>query len=462
MQEHDRQEFLGDQDIDEQAIEIFDLPGKGQAENKTQEAQSGSVRTRRIVWGPRYTLRQRKRQAIITSAIVVIALGIFLVSALPIQTFITQLTTPPLMSGPDLFYFPQLPSWGSFTLDGRRLTNTPTVDSGPPVQLAHGRHTLVWRGEPFAPLQCTLVVPPVADRQTCNTRDAGSNEYTKDASMISFPVGLSLQQLSSEERTALTKTLQHVLNELESSTTVRPGERYSYSQDGQVYTAREPLRATQSFLLDTDTSTPAACQGPRFGPGCSLDGSDCRLICSVNWPTNAHDAATLGWHVAVVVRQNWDYVVEGKSPQTLQKGANTIGDERLVTFQIKREQHRWQAAFHPQGASPFDDPNCIAVVGQITSSDKYLQLDETQQRITWTYSSGQNRASGCLATGTVHSGATLDLPTSANSTAYLLYRFNQLQASNDLGHQLWPYLPVADKEVQQVAVQIASHPAFVS
>lgn len=467
MQEHDEQNFsdkheIDEQDIGEQAIEIFDLPGDERAENKTQDAPSSRARTRRISLGPRYTLRQRRRQAIITGSIVVIALVVFLVSALPVQTFFTQLTTPALLSGPDLFYFPQLPSWGSFTLDGRPLTSTPTVDSGPPVQLSHGTHTLVWRGEPFTPLQCILVVPPVAGRQTCNTRDAGSNEYTRDASMISFPVGLSLQQLSSKERTALTNTLQNALNELQSSTNVLPGERYSYNQDGQVYIAREPLRATQSFQLDTDAAAPAACQGPRFGPGCSLDGSDCRLICSVNWPTNAHNPATLGWHVAVVVRQNWDYTATEKSSQILQKGASTLGDERLVTFQIKREQHRWHAAFHPQGASPFDDPNCIAVVGQITSSSRYLQLDETQQRITWTYSSGQNRASGCLATGTVHSGATLDLPTSANSTVYLLYRFNQLQTSNDLSRQLWPYLPQTDKAVQQVAAQIASHPAFVS
>lgn len=472
MQEHDEQEFsekyeiekyeIDKQDIDEQAIELFDLPEDERAEHKTQDAPSSRTPTRRISLGPRYTPRQRRRQAIITGSIVVIALIVLLVSALPMQTFITQLTTPALMAGPDLFYFPQLPSWGSFTLDGRTLTSTPTVDSGPPVQLSYGTHTLVWRGEPFTPLQCILVVPPVANRQTCNTRDAGSNEYTRDASMISFPVGLSLQQLSPEERTALTNTLQNALNELQSSTTVLPGERYSYNQDGQVYTAREPLQATQSFLLDTDTSTPAACQGPRFGPGCSLDSSDCRLICSVNWPTNAHDPSTLGWHVAVVVRQTWDYSAPGKLSQPLQKATHTPGNERLVTFQIKRVQHRWHAAFHPQGASPFDDPNCIAVVGQITSSDKYRQLDETQQRITWTYSSGQNRASGCLATGTVHNGTTLDLPTSANSTAYLLYRFNQLQASNDLGHQLWPYLPLADKTLQQVASQIASHPAFVS
>ncbi len=459
MQEHDHQKFS-----DEREIEIFDLPEDDRPEKKTQDASPTRAHARKISLSPRHTLLQRRRQAIITGSIALTALIVFLVSTLPVQTLFKQLTSqePARLSGPDLFYFPQLPSWGAFTLDGRPLTSTPTVDSGPPVELPHGTHTLVWHGEPFSSLQCTLVVLPSSDRQTCNTHDAGSNQYTKDASMISFPVGLSLQQLPQRERAALTRTLQNALNELESNTTVQPGERYSYSQDGQVYTAHEQLQATQSFLLDTNTSTPAACQGPRFGPGCSQDRSDCRLICSINWPTNASDPRTQGWHVAVVVRQHWDYAQPGKPSLSMPKETDTHGDQRLVTFQITRVQHQWRAAFHPQGASPFDDPNCIAVVGQITSSDKYLQLDETQQRITWTYSSAQNRASGCLATGTLHSGTTLELPTSGDSNTYLLYRFNQLQAANNLAHQLWPMLHQADKQTQDIALQIADHAVFVS
>jgi hypothetical protein len=463
MYEHDHQEFSDEQPIDEHEIEIFDLPEDNQPEKKIQHASSNRThphaRARKISLGPRLTLRQRRRQAIITGIIMLTALIIFLVSILPVQTLFKQLTSPSLMSGPNLFYFPQLPSWGTFTLDGRRLTSTPTVDSGPPVQLSEGTHTLVWRGEPFVPLQCTLVVPSFSERQTCSVRDAGSNEYTRDASMISFPIGLSLQQLPQNERTALTRTLQNVLDELQSSSIVQPGERYSYSLDGQVYTARNQLRAFQSFDLDTDADAPAECMGPRFGSGCSLDGTDCRLLCSVSWPTKASDPATQGWHVVAVVDQTWEYSDVGQSFLTQ---PNAPGDQHQVTFQITRVQHQWRAAFHPQGASPFDDPNCIGVVGQITSSPKYLQLDETQQRITWTYSSGPNRASGCLATGTVHSGTTLDLPTSANSTAYLLYRFDQLQAANEPARQLWPMLPLADKHTQDIASQIATHPAFVS
>jgi hypothetical protein len=125
-------------------------------------------------------------------------------------------------------------------------------------------------------------------------------------------------------------------------------------------------------------------------------------------------------------------------------------------------QKQWHAAFHPQGASPFDDPNCIGLVGQITSFGEYQQLEETQQRITWSFSSGSNRASGCLATGSVQGGTSLQLPASSGNNVYLLYRFNQLQAASEPAHLLWPTLPFADKHVQDVAVQIANHAVFVS
>jgi hypothetical protein len=455
MHEHDHQDFSDEQTINEREIEIVDLPEDNQPQRKTQHTSPAPAR--KISLGPRLTWQQRRRQLIITASIVLTTLLIFMVSISPVQTLFQQLTTQHLMSGSNLFYFPQLPSWGFFTLDGRQLTSAPTVDSGPPVQLSIGTHTLLWRGEPFTPLQCTLVVPSYPGRQTCNVRDAGSNEYTRDAAMISFPIGLSLQQLPQSERTALTRTLQNVLDELQSSSIVQPGERYSYSLDGQSYIAREQLRAFQSFYLDTDTDTPAACTGPRFGSGCSLDSSDCRLLCSLNWPINASDPSTRGWHVVAVVRQNWEY---SRDEQLVH--ADVPGDQHQVTFQITRVQHQWHAAFHPQGASPFDDPNCIGVVGQITSSEKYLQLDETQQRITWTYLSEQNRANGCLAIGTLHSGTGLDLPTSPDSRGYLLYRFDQLQAANDFAHQLWPMLPLADKQTQDLASHIETHPTFVS
>jgi hypothetical protein len=447
---------------DEQEIEISDLSEEYKAGKERRDA---GTKARKISLSSRYTPQQKRRRTIITASIILVVLGIFLVNVFPIQTLLTKLLPSDkkqMLSGDNLFYFPEFPSWGAFTLDGRTLQSAPTTDSGPPAAIPRGTHVLQWRGEPFAPLQCRLVVPPVVEQQNdCIIRPGGANEYTKDAWIIAFPESPSLEQLPQSEQTALKHVLQNLLDKLESSETVRVGEQYSYQQNGHVFTAKQPLQATQRFVLDTDTSTMGECKGPRFGTECTNGGrSDCRLICTLNWPTRVGDTTMMGWHVAAVVRQNWEYTLFNK--QESQPGVDTLGDQYLVTFQVTRVQKQWHAAFHPQGASPFDDPNCIGLVGQITSFGEYQQLEETQQRITWSFSSGSNRASGCLATGSVQGGTSLQLPASSGNNVYLLYRFNQLQAASEPAHLLWPTLPFADKHVQDVAVQIANHAVFVS
>jgi len=442
---------------DEQEIEMSDLSEEYKPDKERHDAATNA---RKISLASRYTPQQRRRRTIITGAIMLIVLSVFLVSMFPVQTLLTNLlpsNKKQALSGDNLFYFPEFPSWGAFMLDGQPLKSTPATDSGPPIAITRGTHMLQWRGEPFAPLQCELIVPPVVSQlqKNCIVRPGGANEYTKDAWIITFPNSPSLEQLPSSEQAALKQVLQGLLNKLESSETIQAGEQFSYRQNGPAFTAKQPLQATQRFVLDTDISTFGECKGPRFGTDCTNGGrDDCRLVCTLNWPTRVGDASMLGWHVAAVARQNWEY--------TSQAGVNAPGDQYLVTFQVTREHNQWHATFHPQGASPFDDPNCIGLVGLLTSLGEYQELVETQQRITWSFSSSDNRASGCLATGSVEGGTSLQLPASSGSNVYLLYRFDLLQAASEPAHLLWPTLPFADKHVQDVAVQIANHAVFVS
>ncbi|WP_220204237.1 hypothetical protein [Reticulibacter mediterranei] len=448
---------------DEQEIEISDL-SEGYKTGK--ERHGATTNVRKIALSSRYTPQQKRRRTIIISSIILVVLSVFLVSMFPMQTLLPKLLPSDkkqMLSGDNLFYFPEFPSWGEFTLDGQSLKSAPMTDSGPPIAITRGTHVLQWRGEPFAPLQCELVVPPVVSylQKNCIVRPGGANEYTKDAWIIAFRDSPSLEQLPLNEQKALKHVLQDLLDKLESSEMVQVGERYSYQQNGQAFTAKQPLQATQRFVLDTNIAALGACKGPRFGADCTNGGSsDCRLLCTLNWPIRMGDATMLGWHIAAVARQNWEYTPQDK--QVSRTGVNTPGDQYLVTFQVTREHNQWHAAFHPQGASPFDDPNCIGLVGQLTSLGEYQQLEETQQRITWSFSSGSNRASGCLATGSVQGGTSLQLPASSGNNVYLLYRFNQLQAASEPAHLLWPTLPFADKHVQDVAAQIANHAVFVS
>lgn len=457
MQENNPPEFLDDKEIE--VVEIGDLP---------EDSETKASKTKKVSLAPRFSLKQRKRQALLTISIALITLFIFLANAFPLGAVFTLLSksilnpTPQRLSGPDLFYFQSLPSWGSFTIDGRRLAQAPTIDSGPPVKLAPGEHLVEWYAEPFVPLSCTLAVDSSKTKETCRTWTTGANEYTKDASVIEFPSGLSLNQLPNAERQELTRTIQSFLDDLQSSAIVQPGERYAYNQRNKSsFLATKNLRATQRFLLDTNTNEPATCEGPRFGSTCSKGDNDCRLLCTLNWPADKGNPPT-GWNVATVIRPTWEYTPLDGSTLAPDKRIETRGDQYIVTLQVTRTQKSWHVSFHPQGASSFDDPNCIATIGLILSRQSYLTEEKTQQRVTWTFSSGSNRASGCLAEATLHSGATLESPISRTVDARVFYRFGMLVAADDNAHRLWPALPIASKQAQGIAQEIGDKPAFVS
>src|SRR5436190_1236805 len=93
---------------DEREVEISDLPGKGKKQPYSQ----------RISLGTRFSSRQRHRQTIITCTIVLIALITLLFSISPVKDllltkFSDSSPTPKLLTGNNLFYFQDLPSWGT-------------------------------------------------------------------------------------------------------------------------------------------------------------------------------------------------------------------------------------------------------------------------------------------------------------------------------------------------------------
>ena len=68
---------------------------------------------------------------------------------------------------------------------------------------------------------------------------------------------------------------------------------------------------------------------------------------------------------------------------------------------------------------------------------------------------GPTTASGCLLKFALYSGQNTELtPTAAPlPVAYVIQRFGVLLAVNSTAHNLWPFLPVADAYVQQLAQQ---------
>ncbi|HEY7419778.1 MAG TPA: hypothetical protein VH593_31660, partial [Ktedonobacteraceae bacterium] len=454
-------------ELPEEDIEISDL---NEIDHRQQDDRHKPAIARRFSLRPRFSLRQRRQQATITVCIVLLVVFLLLGSIPSVRDpamqklFGSQATpTPALLSGPDLFYFPHLPSWGHFILDGRPLAYTPTSYSEIPVQLPRGIHHLMWQAEPFEEQQCTLVVPPTTsvEAQSCSISPLLSpNAQTKYASQIAFPATLSINSLPPAQRQSLIQAAQRQLDTLQGTTQVTPGELYSYERDGdRNSTATQFMQASQRFLLDTNPSQPEVCQGLRFDISCSIGTQDCHLFCTLPWPEA--NTSPGSWDVAAIFRPQWQY----QYPASNQLHANSSapeGSPQFVTFHITRMFHQWDVEFHPQGASSFDDPNCISAIGKTALFPGYQDIARAHQRILWQFRSGQNHAWGCLAIGTPQpapfSGDTDVPPTSI----LLLERFGVLLAVGDSAHFLWPTLPVADNNAREQASTILNNTVFIS
>lgn len=78
---------------------------------------------------------------------------------------------------------------------------------------------------------------------------------------------------------------------------------------------------------------------------------------------------------------------------------------------------------------------------------EYLQLPGATIPLSWVYASRLPATDGCLAAAHVQEAPASALP----QDALLLHRFGVLLAANDVAHRLWPTLPVADSNEQQLA-----------
>ncbi len=436
-------------------VEIRELPPAGDEGN-----QGRRVLPRLLAWGlqdPQTTLR-RWRWPLMTLTCLALALLLFCSQAL---TAFWQLatgigSTPPvaLPSHGDLFYFPNLPTWGHFSLDGRPLSYAPTASGQLPLRLSRGPHRLTWRAEPFYPQSCTFLVPPVASGkgQSCgiHAMQPAPGVSAGLAFQLSFPAPLSLQQLPPTQRLALISATQALLNALQSKETVQPGEWYQSPLYGDSFQrATQPLSAQLRFLLATNISAPASCLGVTWGEGCSIAGTDCRLFCTLPWPATGNE-----WDVAAIMQAVWSY--SGTQTAT---AFTARGYEDFVTFRISWQQAHWQVSFHEQSASIFENPGCITTVDTLLRYSSYPPL-QGQQELSWSFFSGANRASGCVALGNVLGPAGISL--SPFSGALFLQRFGVLLAANKSAHLLLPALPQASLNEQSIALSIMDNPASLS
>lgn len=442
-------------------VEITDLPVEQEEPGKPKR------NTRKLWLGSSLTRKQKRRRLLWTSGIVLGLLLIFLASLAPVRELVVNSLTGENTLSPNtrnLYFVQLLPGWGTLTIDGKAYAPLPTTLNGRPIQLAAGKHKVRWVGEPFEPLQCTLVVASQdllpRDEQPCQTSKTENNLY--QAILIRFPQTANLHHMPASEQGALKDAVQRFLDEMRASETVQAGEQYKLDHDAkETLTASQNLHATRSFQLDTDSNQPAQCEGPTVGPDCTLDTQDCRLFCTVPVGNDHSVSDTKYWDAFTVVREHWEFQALNNTKTRQQSRLN---ERFLLLLRITREHGQWHIAFQPQGYSGFNNPACTLTMGTIFNDNTYRQFTKTQQRVSWQFAGSTNTAAGCVMAGHLYAngGSVPNQAQPGQADAYLITRFNVLQAGNEKAHELWPDLPRANIHTRQIINDIVRQPKTVS
>jgi hypothetical protein len=417
---------------------------------------------------------RRKRQLPLTALIVILALLIIIVSTSGIRNAVIGIVrqeiptpTPTLAPGADLFYVQAAPPWGHLSIDGHLVPHLPTILTNPPLHFSAGHHVLQWQAAPFFTQRCILSVPPDFSIDTCIDNDAVQLKNGFSAYVVTFTVSLNI--LPAQQRTSLINAAQNALNSQQSNSIVRPGEYYaSYAPNclpseiatqfsqftGCIASAKQPLKATMNFQLDTNENTNQSCATPEPQPICSFSQQSCHLFCPIGDSTST-------WGVGAAVNALWTFttlngkVVERNVP-------DDSSEEDVVALQITWSGTTWHVIpqLYNAGSAPgFGYPVCQPVQYNINLlSNAGPILNNSQVSFQWSYFADSALTDGCVAIAQPVIGfTTTPTPTTSSAhTAYCLFRFGVILAANPLAHQYYPYLPLADAYEQNLAKRMAA------
>lgn len=345
---------------------------------------------------------------------------------------------------------------GSVTFNGK------TYHQSFALQLAAGKYSFTWHGEPFEPITCTATVPFSLPQDTCDPYEYVSPETPNSESITFFP---NFSYLSAREQAALLQQIQAALATLKASQTVLPGESYALfsptTQLTSIVEVTSPLQATLSFHLDTDPHSTRQC-GQNDGE-CGLNGLDCRVFCTSVEDYAQSTATAFRWHVVAVLYPSWDYTtLDGKTVGTGQPDSTSdvTGTEHSVHLDLtwNRAADTWHVSLPIQSLSSSGGLVSPSFTGidiacanaqELTTASYGVTKQTPATTLTWKFAIGSNRAAGCLAV------ARSDTDPHA-APAYFLYRFGVLLAANAQAHSYFPDFPLADASEQSIAVQIAA------
>ncbi len=417
---------------------------------------------------PLFFLRKHRGPVTVTAtAFVVLAILLILLSIAPLR----QLFIPAPVQNTFSYRLDAEPPWGHLFVDGQAVRMT----SGgiyPPFSLTRGKHTLLWRADPFSPQQCIITAPVGSGIDTCKHPDVPPVSGGPD-SYISFPTDLTM--LPAEQRTALLQATQAAFDSQQSSEMVRAGELYAQTAEASgpnspsctvlqiaalcLANAQQSLKATLRMQLDTSSWSRVSCAAG----ACASNGQNCYAFCD-RFLYTAPDIAVSStlWQATVYVQLFWRFsaldgrVVADNQADTFIRGQQ---NDIAVRLNITWNGQRWGVSIAMIGDYAYiSDPVCAAAMGDLYNLENAVPAATGQDRQTSINAiRGTTFASGCLIEFKVQTDASpLLTPTSSPPlVAYVMQRFGVLLAVNSAAHRLFPFLPVASAYEKQLAQQWA-------
>ncbi|HEX6800445.1 MAG TPA: hypothetical protein VF116_22225 [Ktedonobacterales bacterium] len=411
----------------------------------------------------RLSRRAKLRRALVAGGAVVLAVVVLAVllpdagasmhAALGIPTPVPTATLP---IGAGTFMIEDTVPWGTLLVDGHlpslevRQPNEP-VGAGPPAPtfvLDHGRHTVEYRAAPFPTLRCVVSVP-AARSDTCLLAQPSPNDpvHAFGAARV-LDLQARPERLPSDSLASLEQTLLAALNANIPPAQVAVGEHY-LGADGAVHVATQPLVASLVYAMNQD-------------PGQALPGDTgacvalCRSYDADQPPSDL--AGTNSWLIAAHLVLTWRFgLANGTVVATNVPAAPVAGDaHELVVLGVRRHGATWDASFI------WPTWGIVSDVASRVLAEAIAAITHGQGLAGYNSSAyAANPASeGCLLTEARQTVETVGgdyVP--VGPTAFVLYRFGVLLAANDLAHQIFPSLPLADALERALARSLAPQSA---
>lgn len=345
----------------------------------------------------------------------------------------TPTPTETLALGADTLAFEYTVPWGTLLVDGK----TVTIPPGAQVILPRGRHNVVYRAAPFAPVSCVLSVPASPRLDTCPLNAAANINPASQARTLNIgdiPDRLPAPQLASLQQLAAS-----TLAPATTGISIQPGDHYADAA-GRVQTATTRFTADQVLAL-------AGSNG--FGMKLPGEGT-CYTIClnvTTIGPTGTATVPSAGWNLSVQFGVAWRYTAPDGTVLANNVAPAPAGYPMLAYFMPFSVT--WDASHQ---AWHLADPREAAYTPGTAPSCAFVEPSFFANEMAFTNTGGGGPARNILPSPhSFDEGCALAVrttPGSANTPfmkgdALFLYRCGALLAVNNAARRMAPKLPLA-------------------